>query len=76
MIDEYSVRSDIMPLMLMNFFSHQNPEFGYYTEQKNLMSEKYYPLDFGSFDKDRMMAQLQRAMENTGLLKDERFRAL
>lgn len=28
------------------------------------------------FDKDRMMAQLKRAMENTGLLKDERFRML
>jgi hypothetical protein len=27
-------------------------------------------------DKERMMAQLQRAMEDTGLLKDERFRAL
>ncbi len=28
------------------------------------------------FDKARMMDQLQRAMENTGLLKDERFRML
>ncbi len=28
------------------------------------------------FDKPRMMEQLQRAMENTGLLKDERFRML
>lgn len=27
-------------------------------------------------DKDRMMAQLQRAMEDTGMLKDERFRML
>lgn len=27
-------------------------------------------------DKDRMMAQLERAMADTGLLKDERFRAL
>jgi radical SAM superfamily enzyme YgiQ (UPF0313 family) len=27
-------------------------------------------------DKDRMIAQLERAMEDTGLLKDERFRAL
>ena len=27
-------------------------------------------------DKERMIAQLERAMENTGLLKDERFRAL
>lgn len=56
MADEYACRSAIMPLMLMDFFSHQNPEFGYYSEQKNLMSENYYPLDFGSFDNDRMMA--------------------
>ena len=27
-------------------------------------------------DKERMMAQLKRAMEDTGLLKDERFRML
>ncbi|QIB70080.1 radical SAM protein [Aminipila butyrica] len=27
-------------------------------------------------DKERMMGQLKRAMENTGLIKDERFRAL
>ena len=56
MTDEYSVRSDIMPLMLMDFFSHQNAEFGYYKEQKNLMGGNYFPLDFGSFDKDKMHA--------------------
>ncbi len=56
MIDEYSVRSDIMPLMLMDFFSHTNPEFGYYNEQKELMAGNYYPLDFGSFDKNKMHA--------------------
>ena len=27
-------------------------------------------------DKDRMLAQLKAAMENKGMLKDERFRAL
>ncbi len=56
MTDEYSVRSDIMPLMLMDFFSHQNPEFGYYKEQKESMGERYYPLDFGSFNNDKMLA--------------------
>lgn len=56
MQDEYAVRSDIMPLMLMDFFSHTHPEFGFYTEQKELMGEKYYPLDFGSFDNDKMLA--------------------
>ncbi len=56
MIDEYSSRSDIMPLMLMDFFSHQNPEFSYNDEQRSMMGEKYYPLDFGSFDKEKMHA--------------------
>ena len=56
MIDEYTCRSAIMPLMLMDFFSHQNEEFEYYNEQRAQMGERYYPLEFGSFDKDKMMA--------------------
>ena len=56
MQDEYAMRSDIMPLMLMDFFSHTHPEFGYYHEQRELMTGKYYPIDFGSFDKDKMHA--------------------
>ena len=56
MKDEYSARSAIMPLMLMDFYSHQNPEFAYYNEQRDLMAGKYYPLDFGSFDNDKMHA--------------------
>ena len=56
MIDEYTCRSAIMPLMLMDFFSHQNEEFEYYNEQRAQMGERYYPLEFGSFDKDKIMA--------------------
>ena len=56
MIDEYTCRSAIMPLMLMDFFSHQNPEFEYYNDQRAQMGENYYPIEFGSFDKDKMMA--------------------
>ncbi|MBR2877431.1 MAG: alpha-galactosidase [Clostridia bacterium] len=56
MANEYACRSAIMPLMLMDFFSHQNPEFEYYNEQRAQMGERYYPLDFGSFDKDKMLA--------------------
>lgn len=56
MIDEYTCRSAIMPLMLMDFFSHQNPEFKYYDEQRAQMGERYYPIEFGSFDKDKMLA--------------------
>ncbi|MBR3766633.1 MAG: alpha-galactosidase [Clostridia bacterium] len=56
MQNEYSMRSDIMPLMLMDFYSHTNPDFGFYHEQREFMSGNYYPLDFGSFDKDKMHA--------------------
>ncbi|MBR0535278.1 MAG: GH36 C-terminal domain-containing protein [Clostridia bacterium] len=71
MTDEYSGRSDIMPLMLMDFFSHTHPEFSYYNEQKALMSEKYYPLDFGSFDNDKMLAMqfsTEDAQQGTALI--------
>ncbi len=56
MEDEYASRSDIMPLMLMDFYSHQNSEFSFNKEPRELMTGNYYPLDFGSFDKNKMMA--------------------
>lgn len=56
MMNEYAARSDIMPLMLMDFFSHTNPDFSFHHEQRELMTGKYYPLDFGSFDKNKMHA--------------------
>ena len=54
MQDEYSGRSDIMPLMLMDFFSHTHPEFSFYKEQRDLMAGNYYPIEFGSFDDNKM----------------------
>lgn len=56
MQDEYAARSDIMPLMLMDFYAHTNPDFGFYHEQRELMAGNYYPLDFGSYDKNKMHA--------------------
>ncbi|MBQ7115850.1 MAG: alpha-galactosidase [Clostridia bacterium] len=56
MSDEYAGRSAIMPLVLMDFFSHQHPEYSLYLEQRALMGGNYYPLEFGSFDNDRMHA--------------------
>lgn len=56
MQDEYSARSAIMPLMLMDFFSNTHPDFSFHKEQRELMGGNYYPLDFGSFDKDKMLA--------------------
>jgi hypothetical protein len=56
MKDEYAARSAIMPLMLMDFYSHQHPDFNFHSEQRALMGGKYYPLEFGSFDKNKMHA--------------------
>lgn len=56
LIEEYSARSAIMPLMLMDFFSNTHPDFSFHKEQRELMGGNYYPLDFGSFDKDKMHA--------------------
>ncbi len=54
MQNEYSMRSAVIPLMLMDFFSNTHPDFNLHQEQRELMSGNYYPLDFGSFDKDKM----------------------
>ena len=56
MINEYSSRSAAMPLMLMDFFSNTHPDFSFCKEQREMMAGRYYPLDFGSFDKDEMHA--------------------
>lgn len=71
MSDEYAARSAIMPLMLMDFYSHQHPEFGLYKEQKVLMGGNYYPLDFGSFDNNKMHAMqfsTEDALAGTALI--------
>ena len=56
MTNEYSSRSDIMPLFLMDFYANTSPQFSFYHEQRDLMTGNYYPVDFGSFDKDRILA--------------------
>ncbi len=56
MMNEYSSRSAAMPMMLMDFFSNTHPEFSFNKEQREFMTGRYYPLDFGSFDKNKMLA--------------------
>ncbi|MBQ7962045.1 MAG: alpha-galactosidase [Clostridia bacterium] len=56
MTSEYSSRSAITPLMLMDFFAHTHEDFDYHHEQKELMTGKYFPLDFGSYDKNKMLS--------------------
>ena len=71
MQDEYSGRSAIMPLMLMDFFSHTHNDFSFYGEQRSLMAGNYYPLDFGSYDKNKMHAMqfsTEDALSGTALI--------
>ncbi len=56
MQSEYSSRSAAIPLMLMDFYSNTHPDFSFYKEQRELMTGRYYPLDFGSFDQNKMHA--------------------
>lgn len=56
MTSEYSSRSAITPLMLMDFYAHTHADFDYHHEQKELMSGNYFPLDFGSYDKNKMLS--------------------
>ena len=56
MSEEYAARSAIMPLVLMDFFSHQHPEYSLHEDQRALMGGNYYPLEFGSFDNNKMHA--------------------
>lgn len=71
MLDEYAVRSDIMPLLLMDFGAHTHPDFSFYSEQRGLMGGNYYPLDFGSFDNNKMHAMefmSEDALSGTALI--------
>ncbi len=54
MTSEYSARSAVMPLMLMDFYANYSEFFNLFHEQRELMSGNYYPLDFGSYNKKKM----------------------
>jgi hypothetical protein len=71
MQDEYAARSDIMPLMLMDFFSNTHKDFSFHKEQRELMGGNYYPLDFGSFDNNKILAMqfsTEDALSGTALI--------
>lgn len=53
-VSEYSLRSAITPLVLMDFYANYAEFFDLFHTQRELMTGNYYPLDFGSFDKNKM----------------------
>lgn len=71
MTGEYSMRSAAMPLMLMDFFSNTHADFDFQDDQRKFMSGRYYPLDFGSYDKNKMHAMqytTEDALSGTALI--------
>lgn len=56
MQSEYSSRSAVIPLMLMDFYANTHPDFNLHQEQREMMGGNYYPLDFGSYDKGKMLS--------------------
>lgn len=54
--DEYSARSSIMPLTVETFGTIYSEYFSVYKEQRAMMSEKYYPLEWGGYDNSKILA--------------------
>lgn len=54
--DEYSARSSIMPLTVETFGTIYSPYFSVYKTQREMMADKYYPLESGSFASDKILA--------------------
>ncbi len=65
MTSEYSARSAVMPLMLMDFYANYSEFFNLFHSQRELMTGNFYPLDFGSYDKNKMHSM--EYMSNDGL---------
>lgn len=63
MQSEYSARSGVTPLMLTDFFANTVPHYNLCKEQREFMADYYYPLDFGSFDKNKMLAMQYSAYD-------------
>ncbi len=54
--DEYAARSSIMPLTLETFGTIHSEYFGVYKEQRKMMNENYYPLQWGGYDSEKILA--------------------
>lgn len=66
MTSEYSARSAVMPLMLMDFYANNSDFFNLFHEQRDLMTGNYYPLDFGSYDKNKMHSMQYMSEDGLG----------
>ena len=54
--NEYNARSSIMPFTLETFGTIHSPYFSVYKPQREMMSEKYYPLESGTYLKNKILA--------------------
>ncbi len=63
---EYEARSSIMPLVLETFGTVTSEHFAKYRAQRELMSENYYPLTWGGYSKNKILA-MQYSKESGAL---------
>lgn len=54
--DEYSARSSIMPMTLETFGTIHSEYFGVYKEQRKMMNQNYYPLQWGGYSSSEILA--------------------
>jgi len=54
--DEYSARSSIMPMTVETFGTIYSEYFSVYKEQRKMMSDNFYPLEWGGYDDSRILA--------------------
>lgn len=54
--DEYSARSSIMPLTLETFGTIYSEYFSVYKEQRTMMSGNFYPLEWGGYSDEKILA--------------------
>lgn len=54
--DEYSARSSIMPMTLETFGTIYSEYFSVYKEQRKMMSDNFYPLEWGGYDDTKILA--------------------
>lgn len=54
--DEYSARSSIMPMTLETFGTIYSEYFSDYKEQREMMTDNFYPLECGLYDDEKILA--------------------
>lgn len=61
----YALRSSVNPLVLVDFYSPQDEIYNSHVAQRELMTENYYPIEFGSSDLNKIHAMQYSAEDGS-----------